>query len=74
MYRANANWKVEWGSAACSLGTFLILVLLWSQCLVVMAMLSSTLYSRSLTSYAGNALTILVPAIACFTWSQSPVV
>ena len=49
-----------------SIGTLAVLILLWSQCLVVMSVLSSTLYSRLLTSYAGNALLILVPAIACY--------
>lgn len=49
-----------------SMGVVLILVVLWSQCLVAMAILSSTVYNRLLTSYAGNALLMLVPALSCY--------
>ena len=49
-----------------SIVVVLLLAVLWSQCLVALAILSSTVYNRLLTSYAGNALLTLVPAIACY--------
>lgn len=54
-----------------STGLAVVLALLWSQCLVALAVLCSTFYNRSLTSYAGNSLMILVPAISCYVVNTS---
>ena len=43
-----------------SAGMFTLLMVLWSQCLVVMAMLASSLYSRLITSYISNFLGVVL--------------
>ena len=54
-----------------SFTVIVVLIFLWSQCLVAMAVLSSTLYSHLLTSYAGNTVLVLVPTVVCYILNTS---